>query len=103
MGKAMAFDNELFDQFINLVYGYPTFRDIDAFKYACLVNRATVFESPVLQVTSITKNEGPSGPSDDIMKTIVHYINKASTDIVNFSSFPHDPGNLVSFILTDIE
>lgn len=95
----MAFDLELFDQFTNLIYGYPTFRDIDAFKYACLVNRATIFENPILQITSITKNEGPAGPSDEVMKTIVHYINKASTDIVNFCTFPHDNGKKILLFL----
>jgi len=87
-GRRIEFDHTLFDTFSNAIYGNPYFRDIDTFKNACLVSRANLFETHLLQISSITRNESPVGPNDEILKVIIHYANKSLMDIVEFTAYP---------------
>lgn len=94
-GKMMIYDHGMFDQFTNLIYGYTHYRDVDAYKSACLTSRATLFDSPNLQITVITKNE-----NDEVLKAIVHFTNKSNNDISEFSSYPMDTSNIARFIVS---
>lgn len=85
IGKRTPYDHGLFDQFVNSIYGNAYYRDLDGYKNACLTNRATLIDSAFLQVSSITRNEGPAGPNDDMLKIIFHYTNKSLTEISDFT------------------
>lgn len=90
----MVYDHGLFDQFTNTIYGYTHYRDVDAYKAACLTSRATLFDSPNFQITTITKNE-----NDEVLKSIVYFINKSNNDISEFSSYPMDTSNLTMVLV----
>lgn len=86
--RKVPFDHHLFDQFKNAIFSNQYYRDIDAFKNACLTKRATLFDGHFLQLTSTTKNEGPLGPTNEVLKTIIHYTNKSMLDISEFTVQP---------------
>lgn len=57
LGKQYEFDYKTFDLITNSIYSNPFGRDIDNFKYSCLVNKAALLESNVLQIGCISRLE----------------------------------------------
>jgi len=48
LGQMLNFDFKTFDLITNSIYANPYGRDLDNFKYSCIVNKAALFDSNVL-------------------------------------------------------
>ena len=64
-------------------------RDADGFKYACLVNKAALYDSNILQIGTTSSLNSSNLPSDKTFKLTLHYGNKANDEISNFTVFPN--------------
>lgn len=84
-GRMVGSNYQLVEQINNAIQSNASGRDVDAFKSACLTNKAILFDSTLLKVDAITRIEDPSGQSNNILKIILHYGNKSSQTITNFS------------------
>ena len=82
-GRFISYDNMLFNglHFEN--------RDADGFKYACLVNKAALYDSNILQIGMISSLISSNSPNDKTFKLTLHYGNKTNDEISNFTVIPN--------------
>ena len=63
-------------------------KDVDDFKYACLVNKGALYDSNILQIGMIGSLNPANLSNDKTFKLTLHYGNKTDYEISNFSVFP---------------
>ena len=63
-------------------------KDVDDFKYACLVNKGALYDSNILQIGMIGSLNPANLSNDKTFKLTLHYGNKTDDEISNFTVFP---------------
>ena len=89
-GRTVSFDYYLFDQITNAIYSNAQGKDVDAFKNACLANKAVLLDTPLLKVDVVTRLDDTPGSS--LLKVIIHYVNKSSHPITGMNGDCSEPG-----------
>ena len=85
-GRFVTFDEYSFGRMARDLEGNPYLKDLDSFKYACLVSKAALFDSEALQIGVISSLSTTSGGSQ--VRILLHYGNKTQNELYSFSVSP---------------